>query len=504
MRKELFRAKSLNKSYGQEKVLKDVSFNVFEGETIVLVGANGAGKSTLMKILGGVVKKDSGQIFFDEKLIENHSIKNAKNLGIQVVNDHSNTIDHFSVSENIFLAEKKPFFFDPKNYEPEARIIMDTVNLRCRPSDLVSTLSIPDKSKVQLAAALVAKPRLLILDEPPLFNSREDKQCLRRIMDELKSRNSSVIYITHNLDDALEYSDRILVLRDGVSASLTESRELTKETLITILSKSDISLTAEVSPPREEEAVRVEHITSGAVRDVSFSAKKGEILGIVGSVESGKSAVLDILYGLRRYTRGQIFIDGQPVKIRNPKEAVKHGFAYAIEDRVQNSGLLIDMDIKSNLSLRSLKRMSSFGWINKSMEDHFSTTYLKYIYNDSLSIDTPVRHLSNGTLHKIQLSQCFSGDPRFLLLYEPTNGMDLLSKQETMRTLTSLARSGVTIIVAASTESDDIINLCHRIIVMHGGLIKGELSREEVSKSNIISLEQQRSGEQKNDSNHNR
>lgn len=491
MRKELFRAESLNKSFGQEKVLKDVSFNLFEGETIVMLGANGAGKSTLMKILGGVISKDSGRIFFQEKQIHNHSIPQAKALGIQVVYDYGSIIHDFSISENIFLAHKKPVFFNPKRYDEPARYYMKLVNLNRSPSDPANTLSLPEKSKVQLAAALTADPRLLILDEPPLFTSEEDRYCLKNILDHLKDKGSSAIYITHNLDDALFFADRILILRDGVSACLSDKSEFTKETLITILSKMDTPKASVVQAPGDREVLRVEHLFSRKLSDISFCARAGEILGFVGSVESGKTALLDTLFGLHKPDSGTIWLEQAPVAIKNTRIAKKNHISYSTENRASNSGLLPHMDVKENLSLHSIQRVSNWGWINRNMEQHFALTYLKYLYNNNVTIHTPIRHLSNGTLHKLQIAQCISEKPKLLLLYEPTNGMDLVSKQKTLSVIADLAAGGTTVLIAASLESDDAIKLCHRLIIMRDGYIKGELANSEITMSNIITLEQQ-------------
>lgn len=491
MRKELFRAESLNKSFGQEKVLKDVTFNLFEGETIVMLGANGAGKSTLMKILGGVIPKDSGRIFFREKQIINHSIPRAKALGIQVVYDYGSIIEDFSVSENIFLAHKKPPFFNPKKYDGPAREYIKLVNLNRSPWESAAALSLPEKSKVQLAAALTAAPRLLILDEPPLFTSEQDRSCLKNILDTLKARGSSAIYITHNLDDALFFADRILILRDGVSACLSEKSEFTKEMLIKILSKTEKPKSSIVRPPGNREMLRVEHLCSRKLQDISFHASAGEILGFTGSVESGKASVLDALFGLHKIHSGSIWIEGRQAVIRSTRDARKKQISYAVENRASYSGLLPDMNVKENLTLHSLLRVSNYGWISKNMEQHFALTYLKYLYNKNVTIHTPVRHLSNGTLHKLQIAQCISEKPKLLLLYEPTNGMDLISKQEILSAIADLAAGGTTVLIAASMESDDAVRLCHRLIIMREGRIKGELINSEITMSNIITLEQQ-------------
>jgi len=486
---EIFRAESLNKTFGQEKVLKDVSFNVFEGETVVVVGANGAGKSTLMRILSGIIQKDSGRLYFKEKLIDAHNIKNAKELGIQVINDYSSVIDAYSVAENIFLAVKKRFVFNPKGLEKMAKPYMDTVGLKCPPHTLVSELSLSEKSKVQLAAALALNPSLLILDEPPLLHSDEDRQRLQKIFDDLKHNRCSIIYITHNLNDAMLFANRILVLRDGISASLTYKNDLTKEKLISILTKTSEKKENQVICPQALTSLEVRNIVSNKLNNINFYVRKGEILGLVGSLESGNGAVLDILFGLTPYKHGSILLDGKPVFIRKPSAAVHYGFSYSTEDKF-NSTLLYNMTIKENLTLHSLKKVSRFGWINTSMERHFAHSHLKYLYNPHISIDTPIQHLSNGTQHKIQLAQCISSRPKYLLLYEPTNGMDLLSKQETLTTIIALAKSGVTVLIAASIESYDILTVCNRLLIFKNGLIKGELNRGEVTRGNILSIEQ--------------
>ncbi|MGI6070037.1 MAG: ATP-binding cassette domain-containing protein [Blautia sp.] len=490
MRKELLRVEKLNKSYGNQKILKNVSFQLFEGETVVVIGSNGAGKTTLMKILAGILHKDSGQIFFRECPLENHSIAKAKALGIEVIFDHKSIIEHFSISENIFLTKKKPFLFNPRNYDAPSKKYMEMVNLKRSPKELVSSLPLAEKAKVQIAAALTNQPQLLILDEPPILNSAEDKMHLKHLLDTLKAQGSSVIFITHVLEDALLFADRILILREGASVFLEDRAEISKDLLLSTISQITKKEDPILHPPCQQEALRVENLNGARLSNIHFHVQMGEILGIIGSIDSGNDQILETLFGLRP-GNGKILVDHVPVSIRKPQDAVRHGISYSTTCNVECSGLLPDMSIMENLSLHSIRRICDHGIINKRLEKHFASTYAKRLNNLNIKLDMSIDSLSSGTKHKLQIAQCITNHPKILLLYEPISSIDPSSQQEIFDIILALAAAGTAIIIAASTTSGDSIQLCHRVLVMQSGHIKGELSHPDITLSNIIALEQQ-------------
>lgn len=491
MKKELLRIESLNKSYKNKKILKNISFTVLEGETIAILGTNGAGKSTLVKIFAGLLSRDSGKLFFCEQEIEHFSLQKAKSLHIQSVFDYGNTIDSLTIAENIFLSHKKPFPFYPGSCNAAAKKYMDLVNLNREPGELAADLSFQEKAKVQLAAALTDHPKLLLLEELPLFLSSDDKLHIKHLFEKRKEQGTSTLYITHNLDDAILFADRIMILQNGTCIYLTDKKELSKELLTSILSQTNSIAGYSVSLPQERTVLEVTNLHSSKLSDIHFQVKAGEILGFIGSADSGNVDILDALFGLTHTSNSKLRIEGIPVKIKNTKDAVQNGISYASNRHLKQSDLRpgASMTVMDNISLRSLQKIRSCGLINRQMEQHFATTYLKHLQDKNITITTPVSHLSSGTIYKLQMAQCISTNPKILLLYEPANSIDAASKQELFHTITELAAKGTSILIAISTLSDDTIKLCHRIIVMRNGIMKGELSHQEITTQNILSLE---------------
>lgn len=365
------------------------------------------------------------------------------------------------------------------------------VNLKRDPEELAGALSFQEKAKVQLAAALVNTPSLLLLEELPLFFTSEDKARIKQLFENRKSQGCSTIYVTKDLDDSLFFADRILVLRDGNCVCFANTKDLSKDLLISILSQAKESQPYQLETPKAPVVLEVKNLHNSKLSDISFQIKTGEILGFIGSVDSGNIDILDALFGLDTTTRSQIYIDGLPVKIRSTKDAVQNGISYASNRHLKDTDLQPGgyMTVMENIVLRSLQKVRSHGLINHRMEQHFANTYLKHLHDKNITINTPISHLSSGTIYKLQMAQCISSKPKILLLYEPANSIDSTSKQELFGTIAELAANGTAILIALSTLSDDTIKLCHRLIVMRDGCMKGELSNFEITTNNILTLE---------------
>lgn len=498
MRKEVFRAEALRKAYGDLCILKDISFHIFEGETLVVIGANGAGKSSLSKIISGNEPADGGSLYFAEQLIDRsrYTIRRAKELGIHYISASHELVGDYTVAENILLPYKKYRIYSRKKTEALAAPYMRQVTLTCPPGQLASELTVEEQFKVKLASALAGSPRLLILDEPPLLSFRS-RDFFDRII-----KSYTVMLITHNLNEAFSYADRIMVLRDGIIVCVERKEDLNINTLYNVMSVSPRpSQTIRLAPPvpKEDLALEVSHLTTPALRDVSFQARRGEILGLIGYYNSGKTSVLDTLYGLIPWYRGTITVNGRILQLTSPKTARRNGIVYSPWEHTAPS-LIPDLRVLENLSLFELPRVSSKGFINQKLEQHFSGTYLRYLFNDKITCQTPVDNLSYGTIHKIQLAQCLSTHAKILLLNEPIDGMDLESKEKIIETLLEQAANGACILIAASLESSDIINICNRMLAFSEGALLREFSQNTFHMKELLSLIQ-RGDKQNHDTN---
>lgn len=486
MRIETFRAEALRKAYGDLCILKDISFNIFEGETLVVIGANGAGKTSLSKIISGNEPADGGRMYFSEQLIDSahYSIRKAKEMGIHYISASHELVGEYTVAENIFLPYKKYKIYSRKKTEEMAAPYMQEVQLNCSPGKLSSELSIEERFKVMLASALAGKPRLLILDEPPML-SFKSRSFFNKIIE-----THTVMLITHNLNEAFFYADRIMVLRDGIVVCVEQKKDININKLYHVMSVSPRTRQSNgwVPPaPQKEIALQVSHLSTDSLKDVSFCAHRGEIISLIGYYNSGKTSVLDTLYGLIPQYRGSIIVNGKSVHLNSPKIARRNGIIYSPWEHTATS-LIPNMCIMENLSLFELPRVSTKGFINQKLEKHFSNTYLRYIFNDNITYKTPVYNLSYGTMHKIQLTQCLSTHADIMLLNEPIDGMDLESKEKMIETLLEQASKGICILIAASVESSDIIDICNRMLVFANGTLLREFSQDTFQMAELLSL----------------
>lgn len=486
MKLEVLRVEALRKEYDDLCVLKDVSFNIFSSEILVVIGSNGAGKSSLSKIISGNESADGGKMYFFDQLVdmEHYSIRKAKDLGIHYISSSHTLVEDYTIAENIFLPYKKNRLYSSKKIEAMALPYMQKVHLNCPPGKLSSNLSTEEQFKVKLASALAGNPKLLILDEPPLLSLQS-----RTFFEEIINSHT-VMLITHNLNDAFFYADRIMLLRDGMIVCVEQKEDLSMDALYNIMSvsaKNKHSIPRIASITENETALEISHLSTTILKNINFRAYPGEIIGLIGFHNSGKTALLDTLYGLTPHYKGIITVNNKTVLLNSPKVARRNGIIYSPWEHLPTS-LIPNLRILENLSLFELPRVSINGFLVKNWEYHFSNTYMQYIFNDSINCQTPVNTLSYGTMHKIQLAQCLSTHSKILLLNEPTSGMDLESKEKILETLLEQATENTCILIAASEESSDIINICNRIFVFSNGTIIKEFSQDTFDMTTLLAL----------------
>lgn len=489
MKTELLRIESLNKSHNKKAVITNVTFTVFAGETVALLGASGAGKTTVSDIIGGISQYDSGRIFYFEQHIRPHSLSDAQEMGIHVLKHPGRLLDTLTVAENIMLSRQKKGFINSGSINRAAARMLKTVGLDTPPDTPTGRLGDLDKSMVELAAILHAQPRLLLLDEPLFSYTEANTRHLHHIMASLKKKGASVIYLTHNIKDALEFADRIVVMRDGMAVGIYKKESGLDATLL----KTMAGYAASENVPQDgrvgDTIMEVQGYSGAHFHDISFHVDRGEIVGIAGQYGSQKSRLLSCLYGVYPKTGGRTIIKGKAVDVKSPKVAMKHGLS-CFSSIKKDSGLVYTMNTRENISLQVLKKVSYGGFINSKLEEHLAKTYMRLANIPEDLLDVPLCNLSNGLQQRIQLMQCYASDPDIFLLYEPTMGMDIASKKEMRAMIGRLAQEGYSLVVASS-EMEEVIEMCDRILIMNHGRLVGELSKQEASQGRIIELIQQ-------------
>jgi rhamnose transport system ATP-binding protein len=488
----LLQAKSITKTFAGVKALKGVSFDLSEGEVHALVGENGAGKSTLIKIMSGAVKADSGMLFVSGRPVTHNDPALARSLGIAVIYQQPALFPHLTVSENIALAFETGSLWRRVNWKrrhAQAAELLNRIGASIDPDRLVSTLSMPEQQLVEIAKAIGAEAKILIMDEPTASLTDREVANLFGVIDGLRSRGVGIIYISHRLEEISSIADRITVLRDGESVGTKRKEEVDRSQLINMIVGRELSA---VFPKREVpkgdvvlELRSVENRDCG-LHDISISVRAGEILGLAGLVGAGRTELAETVFGLMPMDRGDVLLRGDRVRISSPSDAIRSGIAYLPEDRRQH-GVILDMPISANTSLAKLKEVSRRGLIDAAREKQLAESYVERLSIKTPSVDDDLQTLSGGNQQKVALARWLATRPAVLILDEPTQGVDVGSKSEIHGLMIELAERGVAIIMISS-ELPEILGMSDRIAVMHAGAITGILSREEATQQKILAL----------------
>ena len=482
--------KGICKSFGAVKALKNIDFAVQAGETMALVGENGAGKSTLMKVLTGVYTKDAGEICIGGEEIRKNNPVVAKNLGIAQVYQQFEMMDELTVTENICLGDKsfsKHGIVQLKAVTHRTQALLDHYNIPIRADAKLGTLSAAMKQFVSIARVLYRNPRVIVFDEPTAVLSDGEVHILMDIIASLKREEMTIIYISHRLDEIFQLSDRITVMRDGAVITVLENQNLTKDDLIAhMLGKT---LGAMYVPKGKIHSQRyvleVEGLTNDAIKNVSFKLREGEILGIAGLVNSGRTETARAIMGADKLKSGTIKINGTPVRIKNPTDAVRHGLFLAPEDR-KKQAMVLCRPIRENISLSNLRAVTnSFGILNSKKESESIDKLVRALKVKMDTIESPVQDLSGGNQQKIVIAKAITARPNILIFDEPTQGIDVGARAEIYALLEKLRAEGKSIILISS-ETEEIQGTCDRTIVMRSGHVTGELSAEEMKDTKLM------------------
>ena len=504
MSEYILEMRGITKTFPGVKALDDVNFSVRTGEIHCLVGENGAGKSTLMKVLSGIHAYGSyeGDIVYDGEVMKFHTVRDSEKAGIAIINQELALIPELSVAENIFFGREilKGGLVDWNETNARAAEYLDKVRLRVNPRLPIKELRVGNQQLVEIAKALSKSARLLILDEPTSSLNEEDSENLLRLIRELKAQGVTIIMISHRLKEVVAIADTVTVLRDGTTVCSMDGKDATEQNIIRNMVGRDMdTIYPARSPEHQIGDVRFEirnwsatdtKLNRQILKDITMNVRKGEIVGLAGLMGAGRTELALSLFGNTpeyKITSGELILDGKELRFRSPKDAIRHGVAYATEDRKRN-GLVLIQDVKFNTTFANLNRISRGGVINGNQEI-VEATGLK----DSINIKTPsirqtARNLSGGNQQKVVLAKWIFAAPNVLILDEPTRGIDVGAKHEIYSLMNKMVEENGMSIIMISSELLEVIGMSDRIYVMSEGRITGELSKEEATEENVMRL----------------
>ncbi|HBY72082.1 MAG TPA: sugar ABC transporter ATP-binding protein [Lachnospiraceae bacterium] len=482
------------KSFPGVKALDHATLKVRPGTVHALCGENGAGKSTLMKCLFGIYTKDEGEIKIDGIPTNIVSPYDALKKGIAMVHQELQPIKERSIAENIYCGRfptKFGLFVDHKKMYEDTERLLKEVKMDFDPKVKLSTLSVSQMQSVEIAKAVSAKARIIIMDEPSSSLTQNEVDNLFDIINSLRKKGISIIYISHKMDEILAISDDVTIMRDGQYIGTWEAKELTIDMIVTKMVGRELK---NLYPPRSNvpgevifEVKELSSITAKSFQDISFQLRKGEILGIGGLVGAQRSELMEGIFGIRGIKHGSISYKGRPLKIKRPHDAIKNGIALLTEDR-RATGIFGVLSVADNVSIASLDKFVRYGfWLSVRKIEELVRENVSKLSIKTPSSKTKIQSLSGGNQQKVIISRWLANNPDILILDEPTRGIDVGAKYEIYTIIADLAKQGKSIIMISS-EMPELIGMSDRILVMCDGRISGEVSGEEATQENIMSL----------------
>ena len=483
--------RGVGKSYSGVSVLRDIDLDIAPGEVHSLVGENGAGKSTLIKVLTGAVQPDGGEVRVGGELVTEHSPRAAKARGIAAIYQQPALFPELTVAENLAIGVEpsrgRLGRIDWKARRARAAELLARVGARISPDAEAGGLSMPEQQLVEIARALGADARVLVLDEPTASLGEEDAQNLLRVVRELRARGVGMIYISHRLDELPAVADRVTVLRDGRTVETRDMADVSRQQLIQLMVGRELSTVFPKRPVQIGEPVlelRGLGCAASGVRDVTLTVRAGEIVGLAGLVGAGRTELARTVFGVTPADRGEIRLRGRRITVGSPAQAIAHGIAYVPEDR-RRHGVVPELPISANVTLAALGRVSRRGSLDFGRERAVSADYVQRLGVKAPSIRTPAAALSGGNQQKVALCRWLLTEPSVLILDEPTQGIDVGAKSEIHALMTDLAERGVAVLMISS-ELPEVIGMSDRVAVMHAGTIVDVCDQAEATQQRIL------------------
>jgi len=491
-------AAGIHKAFAGVHALKGVSFELAAGEVHALVGENGAGKSTLIRIMTGAERADAGTLRIGGALVPigEMSPAAARARGIAAIYQQPALFPDLTIAENIAIAVERPHPWRPIDWRgrrAQATTCLDTIGAPLDPDRMVGSLSMPEQQLVEIAKAVGARARIVMMDEPTASLSEREVTRLFAVVSALRERGVAVLYISHRLEEVLTIADRITVLRDGETVASGGRGEFTRDDLVRLMAGReaagvDDGPAEEGSHVEAPHALEVRQLSSRAegLRNISLSVRRGEVVGLAGLVGSGRTELAETLFGLRRADSGEVLIGGVPASIESPVDAMRYRLAYVPEDR-RHHGIVAEMSVTANTTMAVLPSVTRRGLIQRQRERAIAERYATDLHVKTASIDAPVGTLSGGNQQKVSLARWLATDPIVLILDEPTQGVDVAAKSELHALIRQLVAHGLGVLMISS-ELPEILSMSDRILVLHRGAIAGELTREEATAERVLAL----------------
>ncbi|QKJ85549.1 ribose transport system ATP-binding protein [Paramixta manurensis] len=489
MVQSLIELRDITKAFGGIHALDKAQLRLAAGEVHALLGENGAGKSTLMRVLGGEITPDSGEILDNGERIQIKGPRDAMARGITLIHQEMALAPELTVAENIFLHALPGFISWPK-LRARAANILRRLGFDIDPAAVVGSLSVAHQQVVEIARALSQHARVIVFDEPTAVLSTQDADRLLEIIGDLRSTGVAIVYISHRLDEVYRIADRMTVLKDGQWVATKTPQECPIGEVIRLMVGRPVDQLFGERKTREagREVLRVHRLTArNKVRNVSFSVKAGEVLGLGGLVGSGRTEVARLIFGADRCDSGDMFLNGNKIRISSPRQAVNAGIALVPEDR-KGQGVVLDMAIKANITMANATGVvAPLGFIQPGRERQVVEKLAQQMRLKSAGIDAPVSSLSGGNQQKVVLAKWFNHGGQLIILDEPTRGVDVGAKREIYQLIEQLSEQGLAVIVISS-EHHELFGLCDRVLVMSEGAICGELWPDDYSEENLLSM----------------
>lgn len=482
--------KNISKSFSGVAALKNGELTLESGEVVALMGENGAGKSTLMKILTGIYEKDGGTITYMGKEVEFKGPAASEKAGIAIVHQELNMMNDLTVAQNLFIGKEcmKGMFIDDALMVEKAKALFDVLNIDINPAERIGALTVGKQQMVEIAKAISGDAKIIIFDEPTAALTDSEIEELFKVINDLKKKGTSIVYISHRMDEINIISDKVTVMRDGEFVGTLVTKDCDKNDIIKLMVGRTIFSEPKTASNVAEDApivLKCEHLSRGkAVRDVSFELKKGEILGFSGLMGAGRTEVARLIFGADKLDDGKIYISGKEVKINSPKDAVEAGIGYLSEDR-KRFGLIVDKSVEENTVIASLNNFIKGVFIDNTKTKNVSEKYVSELKTKTPSVSQLVKKLSGGNQQKVVIAKWLVRNCDILIFDEPTRGIDVGAKSEIYALMEELAKAGKSIIMISS-ELPEVLRMSDRVIVMCEGRITGTLDISEANQEVIM------------------
>jgi len=485
----LLKAENISKSFPGVKALDKVNLTIEVGKVHTIIGENGAGKSTLMKILMGMLSPDEGAIFYKGETVRFTSVNEAIKKGLPMIHQELLPFPELSIAENIFMGKEPtlsiPGWINTKEMNKNAALLMDKLGSKIVVTRAMKELSIADMQMVEIAKAISNQSEIIIMDEPTSALSNREIDILFGIIEELKKQGVAILYISHKMEEIFKISDTITVMRDGRHITTCDIGEIDQQKLISLIVGREInSIFEKKESTLGDEILSVSELTGEKFKNINFNIRRGEILGIAGLMGSGRTEIVNSIYGLEKIIKGTIFINGKKVKIRSPKDAIKNSIGLVSEDR-KKYGLVLGSSVKHNISLSSLRKFANGLFLNLKKENEMADNQINQLTIKVTSRNQVANFLSGGNQQKVVIAKVLLNDADIIIFDEPTRGIDIGAKSEIYKLMTQLVSAGKAIILISS-ELPEILGLSDRILVIRGGEIKAELSQVDATQELIM------------------